>query len=265
MTVSVIIATYNRAEGLSRAIESVLRQSYPYYEIIVADDCSTDNTKEIVEQFNDKRIHYVKLDKNSGGAFIPRQVGLKASTGEYIAILDDDDFWVDRNKLKLQVSYLENHPECVLVGTNAVAIDKKGEVVIRIRYPQTDEKLRKKMLMRNWFYHSSVLYRRKAYLDVGGYRIVKDGHYGNFASEYEMWMAMGLHGKLTNIPIYGVGYFYFVKKLPLKTRVDFIIKHIRMITKYKDFYPNYWRYCVWSSILAIFEIPIILRLRKLWG
>jgi glycosyltransferase involved in cell wall biosynthesis len=90
--VSAIIATYKRAGLVPKAIESVRRQTYRNLEIIVVDDESPDNTRDIVQAIPDDRIHYIRHEKNKG---LPagRNTGIRAATGEYIAFLDDDDEW----------------------------------------------------------------------------------------------------------------------------------------------------------------------------
>ena len=90
--VTAIIPTHNRADMLVRAIKSVQRQTYPHLEIIVVDDASTDNTKEVVEGIDDSRIRYVRHETNRGGS-AARNTGISAVTGEYVAFLDDDDEW----------------------------------------------------------------------------------------------------------------------------------------------------------------------------
>lgn len=106
--VSVIIPTYNRAQSLSRAIQSVLGQTYKNFELIVVDDGSEDNIEEVVRGFNDSRIKYFRHDVNLGGS-AARNTGIKNSTGEYLAFLDSDDEWLER-KLELQVYAMENRP-----------------------------------------------------------------------------------------------------------------------------------------------------------
>lgn len=103
-TVSVIIPTYNREKTVVNAIQSVLSQSFPPKEIIVVDDCSTDNTEHIVKGMNDKRIVYIRLDQRQGAAHA-RNIGIKMSTGEYIAFQDSDDIW-KCNKLEIQTEYI---------------------------------------------------------------------------------------------------------------------------------------------------------------
>lgn len=88
--ITVIITTYNRANLLKDAIKSVLGQSFQDFELIVVDDCSADNTKEVVKIFQDKRISYLRHPKNKGDA-AAKNTGIRAAQGEYIITLDDDD------------------------------------------------------------------------------------------------------------------------------------------------------------------------------
>ncbi|MBA7689290.1 Undecaprenyl-phosphate 4-deoxy-4-formamido-L-arabinose transferase [subsurface metagenome] len=108
-TVSVIIPTYNRAHLVSRAIESVLNQTYQDFEIIVVDDGSTDDTEEIVRSFKNERIRYIRHEKNKGAA-AARNTGIKVAKGEYIAFQDSDDEWLPE-KLEKQMKVFENVPQ----------------------------------------------------------------------------------------------------------------------------------------------------------
>ena len=103
--VSIIIPTYNRAGIVSRAIQSVLNQTYQEYEIIVVDDGSQDNTKEIIAGIIDDRIRYIPLETNQGVAHA-RNVGIQEARYDYIAFLDSDDEWLP-NKLELQMQKMQ--------------------------------------------------------------------------------------------------------------------------------------------------------------
>jgi glycosyltransferase involved in cell wall biosynthesis len=109
MKVSVIIPTYNRAYILPEAIESVLRQTYSNFELIVVDDGSTDETAKTVERFCDPHIRFVRRPRN-GGVAAAKNTGLDIAGGELIATLDSDDLWRPQ-KLELHVKFLEEHPE----------------------------------------------------------------------------------------------------------------------------------------------------------
>lgn len=106
--VSIIMPSYNTAKYISQSIESVLNQTYTNWELIIVDDCSTDNTDEIIKTYlGDNRIIYLKNEKNSGAA-VSRNYALREAKGKWIAFLDSDDIWLPE-KLKKQISFMENH------------------------------------------------------------------------------------------------------------------------------------------------------------
>ncbi len=106
--VSVIIITYNRAQLLRTAGQTVLDQTFQDFELLIVDDGSSDDTGNTIKSFNDPRVRYVKHAQNQGegGA---RNTGMQHAKGEYIAFLDDDDEWLP-NKLQLQVELLDSQP-----------------------------------------------------------------------------------------------------------------------------------------------------------
>jgi len=109
---SIIIPTYNRAIDLKRALSSLNNQTYTYFEVLICDDGSIDNTPEVVADFsNDLNIKYIKI-ANSGIPAIPRNLGIANAKGKYIAFLDSDDWWHE-NKLQLAFEYLENGADLV--------------------------------------------------------------------------------------------------------------------------------------------------------
>jgi glycosyltransferase involved in cell wall biosynthesis len=107
-TVSVIIPTFNRPQLLLRAVNSVLKQTYSKFEIIIIDDCSDVDIQSKIEKLADDRIKYVRHSKRLGGASA-RNTGIQSASGEYIALLDDDDEWMS-SKLEKQVDRLYNSP-----------------------------------------------------------------------------------------------------------------------------------------------------------
>ena len=117
--ISVIIPTYNRAETILRSVNSVLNQTYDDIELLIIDDGSTDNTKELLEQLDDSRIRYFCLDTN-GGASNARNVGANLAKGEWIAFQDSDDAWKP-DKLSKQMTYALEHPEYNLVYSSYIA------------------------------------------------------------------------------------------------------------------------------------------------
>lgn len=105
--VSIIIPTYNRASSLKRTLISIINQTYTDYEVIIVSNGSTDNTKDIVDQFQDERLKYI-FQKGSGSPASPRNTGIKSSKGDYIAFCDDDDLWLPE-KLEKQIAFLKKN------------------------------------------------------------------------------------------------------------------------------------------------------------
>lgn len=122
---SVIIPVYNSEKYIEETINSVLNQTYQNFEIIIVDDCSTDDSCKIIENLNDERIRLIKLDKNSGVA-VARNIAIENANGQYIAFLDSDDIWI-RNKLQLQIEQMK---EGVSFSYTAIGmIDEKNQII----------------------------------------------------------------------------------------------------------------------------------------
>jgi glycosyltransferase involved in cell wall biosynthesis len=126
-TVSVVIPTYNRAEYLPRAIDSVLDQTFSDFELVVVDDASTDETSQIIREYTDGRLGYIQFDENAG-ANAARNAGIRAAAGEFISFLDSDDAFRQRN-LELTTDRLQRaSSECAGVFTSHTYI-QGGEIV----------------------------------------------------------------------------------------------------------------------------------------
>lgn len=121
--VSIIMPSYNTGRFIKETIESVLAQSYPTWELIIVDDCSTDNTDDVVNQYlEDERIHYLKNTVNSGAA-ISRNRALREAKGRWIAFLDSDDLWKPE-KLEKQIKFMNEH-QCAFSYTDYIEIDEQ--------------------------------------------------------------------------------------------------------------------------------------------
>lgn len=129
--VSVIIPTFNRAELVGDAIDSVLRQSFSDFELIVIDDGSTDRTAEVVGSFSDARLVFVRQE-NKGRSFA-RNRALRMARGKYIAFLDSDDIYL-KEKLQMQVEFMEAHPLVGMIYTSAYCVDDRGAFLDKQHY-----------------------------------------------------------------------------------------------------------------------------------
>jgi glycosyltransferase involved in cell wall biosynthesis len=139
--VSVVIPTYNRAHLVSRAIQSVLDQTYRDFELIIVDDGSTDNTEEVVRAFHDARIIYLKQPSNRGVS-AARNAGIKAAQGNYIAFQDSDDEWLPQKLEKQMALFKEDKKgDLGLVLCEYLVLEKGQEIhsvpnIKRLNYEQ---------------------------------------------------------------------------------------------------------------------------------
>jgi len=171
-TVSVVIPTYNRVGIITKAIDSVLRQTYQDFEIIVVDDGSTDTTREVLTDY-DPRIRYTF--KENGGIASARNYGIPAARGEYVAFLDSDDFWREE-KLERQLACFSEHSEYGMVATRCSEITVEGLLTAEItegRYRKQNRAGRSgwvyaDLFARNFIRTSSAMIR-KSCLDYVGY------------------------------------------------------------------------------------------------
>lgn len=163
-TVSVIIPTYNRAHLVSRAIQSVLNQTYQDFELIVVDDASRDNTEEVIKQFNDERIKYFRHEKNKGGS-TARNTGIKASRGRYITLLDDDDEWLPHHlEQSVEIMHKLKKDWGVVYTGRIVITEKKTKNV----YPKWKGKIFRNILVKGSpGTPGTALIRRSCFNQVG--------------------------------------------------------------------------------------------------
>ena len=188
--VSVIIPTYNRAHLIGKAIKSVLNQTYQDFEIIVVDDGSTDNTEEIVKSFTDFKIHYI-CHKHNRGASSTRDIGIKASRGEYIAFLDSDDEWLPE-KLNKQMKIFESESsEVGVVYTRDYYVDEKDKKVKKVHIPRKEGYIYENLLRaEDVIYISTVLVKNECFKKVGLFDEDLPA-----SEDYDMWFRIAKYYK----------------------------------------------------------------------
>lgn len=189
--ISVIIPTYNRAKKVVRAIESVLRQTYRDYEIIVFDDGSTDNTKEVVRAINDNRLVYISGNKNRG-AGAARNEGVRYAQGKYIAFLDSDDEWLP-DKLEKQIEYIACHPEVGMVygKMHVIKGEKEGDFPNNTTEGELEGDIYSWLLRRNTIGAPTMFIKKECFDAIGGFdeslNCLEDWEFSvRFAKEYRI-------------------------------------------------------------------------------
>ena len=181
--VSVVIPTYNRARFLRGAVRSVLEQTFQDFEIVIVDDASSDDTREVVASLEDPRIRYVRLEQNRRIA-AARNTGVSSSTGEYIAFLDDDDEWRP-GKLEQQVRILDSCASTVgAVYTAFARVDVATGEAVGVITPVKRGHILHELCGRNWVgTASTVCVRRRCFDEVGLFDESVE-----FGEEYDMWI-----------------------------------------------------------------------------
>jgi glycosyltransferase involved in cell wall biosynthesis len=193
---SVNLVTKNRSQLLPKALDSILAQSYTDYEVVIINDGSTDETPAVIESYRNKFAAFQTFtNPKSLGVQAARQQALEASVAQYIAVLDDDDIWIEDQKLIKQLSLLESHPEIGIVGTGAEIYNKDNGKTNEWVPMLEDAQIRGSILYRAPFLNTTTLYRRDLALKVGGY----DKSF-RYSEDYLLWLKLGEVAQFANIP-----------------------------------------------------------------
>jgi len=189
--VSVIIPTYNRAGTIERCLKSIEEQTFKNFEVLVCDDGSIDNTKEIVGDYLERlNLHYI-YSENSGGPARPRNIGIEKSLGRYVAFLDSDDWWLPE-KLEKSVEALDHGADLVYHDFYQYN-ESERKTGKRLRAWELDSQVFDDLLLNgNPIINSSVVVRKKLLIKVGG---ISEDPSLSAAEDYHAWLRIA---KLTN-------------------------------------------------------------------
>ena len=213
--VSIITPSYNTARFIGETIESIIAQTYTNWELLIVDDCSSDNTDEIVAKYHDARIRYIKNSKNSGAA-ISRNTALREAKGRWIAFLDSDDLWMPE-KLMHQIAFMEKN-EYHFTYTKRYSINEDS--IPTGKTARGPKHVGKGLLLRYcWMASATVIYDRNIVGDIQIEPIKKN-------NDYAMWLKVvkkadcylldeylakirGRSGSLTDAPYVSLIKYYF--------------------------------------------------------
>lgn len=213
MKVSIIVAVYNGEKCINNCIDSILKQTFKNYEIVIVNDGSTDRTKEIIESFDSKNIKIIHLSKNCGVSYA-RNYGVDTALGEYIAILDADDLALPQ-RIEKQVKFLDENKHIAMCGTSFMLeseLCNYGNVL----KPLNDEEIRKGISWNCPIANTTLMIRKNVFIEVGGYP-------NNFrhGEDYRFFVNVLEKYKAANIPD------SLVVKREFKTGLTFRINPLR--------------------------------------
>ena len=180
--ISVVLPVYNGEAYLKESIESILNQTFTDFELIIINDGSTDNSKNIINSFSDERIKYI--EQNNKGLACTLNIAAFQCNGKYIVRMDQDDLSAP-NRFFIQFNFLEKHPDISVLSGAVSYIDATGKYLGR-SFPITCPLLIKKSLLYKGCVvcHPSVIMRKKDFDDVGGYSEIIGGRF----TDYHLWV-----------------------------------------------------------------------------
>lgn len=176
--ISVLLCVKNGGPFIAETIESVLNQTYKNFELIIIVNCSTDNTLQVIKQFEDQRIRV--YETNIGQLSFNLNLALSKSKGEYIARIDADDIAMPE-RFEKQLRVLEDH-NYDIVGSNLEYINGKGVVIGQRVLPEDNVTIRNKIYYKSVLAHPTIFARKSVLLDNNGYLG------GRFAQDYDLWL-----------------------------------------------------------------------------
>lgn len=203
--VSVVMPAYNAERYIEKAIDSILRQTYKNFELIIVDDYSIDNTGRIINDIRDTRLIKIFNEYNRGISFSTNRA-ISLSRGKYIALMDDDDISFE-NRLEIQVAFMENHESIDILGGGAELIDEFDNHLAYLNSPKKNPKYIKAMLLfegldfangtamiRHNFIKSNNLQYREGYLGMQDYQFyIESSKIGNISSVDDLLLKYRIH------------------------------------------------------------------------
>jgi len=190
--ISIITPTYNRADFLGQAIDSVLAQTYQRFELLIVDDGSTDSTRELVEAYNDERISY-RYQENQGQS-VARNLALSIARGDFVCFLDSDNAWF-ADKLEKSLKAFAEYPDVDVVYGDCVIINEKNEEVSRKNMRRYSGYIAPLMLKDNFISMNTTMTRRKCFEEMGGL-----GGKRRVADDYDLWLRFSARYQFYHLP-----------------------------------------------------------------
>jgi len=190
--ISIVIPTYNRADRLREAIQSVVDQTFSDWELIIVDDGSTDSTEKVVGSFDDDRIYCFRQENK--GVSAARNLGILAARGDLVAFLDSDDRW-EPKKLEVQKSFFDSHPDAHICQTEEIWIRNGVRVNPKKKHAKPSGWIFKECIPLCCVSPSAVMIRREVFDKVG---LFDDSLLS--CEDYDLWLRASLYYEIVTLP-----------------------------------------------------------------
>jgi glycosyltransferase involved in cell wall biosynthesis len=264
--ISVLMPMFNAAQYVEEAIQSIRRQTYPNWELIIIDDCSTDGSVAVVKKLKkeDPRIKLYRNPKNLGIGSTMNEA-LRHAKGSFLARMDADDVAFPE-RLEKQVSYLLNHHDVGIVGSYMVEINEHNDVIAARKVPLDHESISRSMINTQTIQNSTNMINPKL---IPAHQLRYDGRYSP-VDDLDFWFRQLNHVRFANIPEYLMGYRKHTNNSSLKNiKKTFALTHqirLKALTKY-GYTTGFTQIAIHAlQALIVFTIPnrMLYGLFKLW-
>ena len=243
--VSVIMPAYNAEQYIGESIDSILKQTFTDFELIILNDCSRDSTEEIILSYRDSRIVYLKNEENMGVAGTLNR-GLAAATGEYVARMDADDISLPE-RLEKQVNFLDRNSKVAVLGT---CLERFGEEISTQYRSFSDnaEQMKIDLLFSCGLAHPSVMMRRAVIAELGGYDLEYEG-----LEDYELWCRVAEQHDVLALPDLLLRYRVHGKQVTKNPSEKYLTRMRRLkerqlheigIPTHGEVAESFYRYCL---------------------
>ena len=220
--ISILMPVYNCALYLREAIDSVLAQTYSNFELLILNDGSTDNSKEIILSYDDPRIKYIENEKNLK-LIATLNKGIDFAKGTYITRMDADDT-MPSDRYEIQMKYMLEHPDVDLCSVWAYVTDEQGKRIGELKGIDTSELINVSLFFTNPINHPGILCKSK---------VLKENRYCEFthAEDMELWIKLRDKGyKMVNIPKYLYSYRWYGNNVS-NSNADFQLEQKKKLLK----------------------------------
>lgn len=193
--ISVVMCVHNGDKFIYESVNSILQQTCKNFELLILDDASTDKTLKILKSLK-KKNSKIRIYKNKKKLGLTKSLIklISKSNGQYIARLDADDI-CKKKRLEIQRRWLSKSRKNALIGTSGFKINEKSKIIGKFNLENLNHnKLKKKLLFKNYFLHSSTMFKKNYYKKVGGY----NSKYF-FSQDYDLWCKLSNIGRIKNI------------------------------------------------------------------
>ena len=245
---SIVIPTFNRSKIISRSVDSVLRQTFSDYEIIIIDNGSNDNTDELIrKKYKDAKIKYF-YQEGSGSPANPRNKGIDLAKGRWICFLDSDDEWFP-NKLEVVFQTIKDTPECEVICHNEIYFSETKQSPEKVlRYGPNSENMYKDMLIYGNRLSTSAVSLKKDFLKKFKLNFDEDPNLAT-VEDYDLWLNLAFRNARFKFIKESLGYYYFGGQNLISyseifcTNLDFLLrKHVFHIQNFEHDNDKLWNF-----------------------